>query len=118
MNSLYVPIYATLRKISIELDKLDFIKYVFVYGSVSKKHIHNDSDIDLLIIGTKDKNIELVNSLSKIFDDLDINVDVDFKYYEFNKFKIIYKTNTFLKYIEKDCKTIKEVQNELSRFCK
>lgn len=120
MKSLYVDYLQCLKDIDYLLHKpeFNFIKHVFIFGSLSRQLIHENSDIDLLLIGAEPKNIELVSYLSKSIDNcLSVYKDVDIKYYEIEEFRKLKKSNLFLREIEKDCKSIGELCNELLRFC-
>lgn len=98
--------------------ELNFVKHIFVFGSVSKGCIHYDSDIDLLVIGDKPKSIELVSYINKILDKYNCtDVEVDLKYYDIDTFRVLRNSNVFLKSIEKDCIRLEEIKNELLRFC-
>lgn len=101
-----------------ELEELDFVKHVFIFGSVAKGCIHSESDIDLLVIGTKDKSIDLVSYINKILDNHNsTEIEIDLKYYEIEVFRSLKKSNIFLKSIEKDCIRLENAENELLRFC-
>ncbi|MBB6622334.1 nucleotidyltransferase domain-containing protein [Clostridium gasigenes] len=98
--------------------ELSFIRHSLVYGSVSKMVIHEESDIDLLLLGDEPKSIKLI---SMIGDSLDNNnkssILIDFKYYSMKEFLELKNSNLLLKSIEKDCKELEELRNELLRFC-
>lgn len=119
--SIYENYVSALEKIESVLcnkEVLPFIEHVFIFGSLSRMKIHEGSDIDVLIIGNAEKTISLLNLLSSSIDKvIDYMLEVDIKYYEINKFREIKNTNLFLKHIEKDCKKIGELRNELLRFC-
>lgn len=120
MKSLYTDYTSCLKDIENLLNKneFSFILHSFIYGSLSRKLIHEDSDIDLLLIGTKPKNIELISYLSKSIDNsLKVYKEVDIKYYELEEFKKLKRNNLFLREIEKDCRRIGDLYNELLRFC-
>lgn len=120
MPSIYVDYVKCLYNIEdlLNQDKFSFIKYSFVFGSLSRKLIHEDSDIDLLLIGTEKKTIDLMTLLSKSIDEcLDVYKDVDIKYYEINEFRKLRDSNLFLRTIEEDCKELRNLSNELLRFC-
>lgn len=102
----YETILKDLNKINLNICNLDFINNVFIYGSVSKLIVHEFSDIDILLIGNVDKNITTLSAISKFFEDLNLINEIDFKYYNVNKFREIYKNNRFLQIIQKDCTTI------------
>lgn len=102
----------------LSLEEFSFIKYSFIFGSLSRKRIHENSDIDLLVIGTEKKTIDVLNLISSSIDkSLRIYKDVDVKYYEIEEFRKLRDTNLFLKNIEKDCKELRVLKNELLRFC-
>lgn len=101
-----------------KLEKLNFIKHIFIFGSVAKGCIHSESDIDLLVIGTKNKSIELVSCINKILDSYNsTEIELDLKYYELGEFRTLRESNVFLKTIEKDCIRLEDAENELLRFC-
>lgn len=117
---MYTSIIKCIRDLNaaFNLEELDFIKHVFIFGSVSKGCIHSGSDIDLLVIGTKNKSIELVSYINKILDSYNsTEVEIDLKYYELKIFRGLRKSNIFLKSIEKDCIRLEDAENELLRFC-
>lgn len=100
------------------LDELDFVKHVFIFGSVAKGCVNSESDIDLLVIGTKDKSIDLVSHINKILDSHNsTDIEIDLKYYEVGIFRNLRESNLFLKSIEKDCIRLEDAENELLRFC-
>ena len=112
----YVRIVVDLDSIRKVIEKLDFIVDLFVYGSVSKHCVSEDSDLDVIVIGTKEKTIDTMNELSKCFDEQCYS-EIDVKYYNVEDFKHLVNTDPFLLSIEKDCKRLEEVQCELLRFC-
>lgn len=101
-----------------DLEELNFVKHIFIFGSVAKGCVHSESDIDLLVIGTKDKSIELLSYINKILDNNNsTEIEIDLKYYEIEVFRNLRNSNAFLKSIEKDCIRLEDVENELLRFC-
>lgn len=117
---MYREIIKCIRELNMafKCDELDFINHVFIFGSVAKGCVHEDSDIDLLVIGIKDKTIELISKINKILDSYNTtNIETDLKYYEIESFRDLRNTNVFLNSIEKDCLRLEEAENELLRFC-
>ena len=102
----YESLLRDLEKINTNLCKLDFISYTFLYGSTSRMLVHADSDIDLILIGNREKNISVVSYITKFFDELELENEVDIKYYEFNNFCKLKETSLFLNKIHGDCKSI------------
>lgn len=102
----YESLLRDLKKINTNLCKLDFISHTFLYGSTSRMLVHADSDIDLILIGNKEKNISVVSYVTKFFDELELENEVDIKYYEFNNFCKLKETSLFLNKIRGDCKSI------------
>lgn len=120
MGTIYCDYVSCLEDIErlLKDSKFGFIKHSFVFGSLSRKLIHDDSDIDLLLIGDLPKDINLVTMVSKSIDDcLRVYKDIDIKYYEIENFRSLRDTNLFLKTIENDCVRVGDLKNELLRLC-
>lgn len=75
---------STLKMLREKLFSLDYISDLFLFGSVAKGKVHENSDLDLLVIGTKPKTIEVLMELDKLCEN-DV-VDVDVKYYFIDDF--------------------------------
>lgn len=86
----------------------------YLFGSVSKGKVKEDSDIDILLIGKEKKTICLLSRLSGLMDSISNDIEINIVYFEYSVFKtfVINKNNLFLNSIEKDCIS-KEVINEL-----
>ena len=109
MESIYCNYVKCLEDLEELLNKeeFSFVRHAFIFGSLARKRIHEESDIDLLLIGDKEKTIDLVNFITSSVDRcLRIYKDVDVKYYQIDEFRKLRATNRFLVEIEKDCKTI------------
>lgn len=102
-NSLYVTKLQDLKKIEAILGTQYYVKDCFVFGSLSKFCISESSDIDLIIIGTRDKDIQTVSNLSGLLD-RDCTSEIDLKYYNYNEFKKLVVADPLLLSVEKDCK--------------
>lgn len=101
MATNYENILKDLQKI--KDNPLDFVKYYFVFGSVGRLLINENSDIDILMIGTEKKDINILTEIDKYFDDLRLNTEIDFKYYYIEDFKRLKENgNLFLYSINKD----------------
>ncbi|MGL4949224.1 MAG: hypothetical protein ACRC5M_02490 [Anaeroplasmataceae bacterium] len=102
----------------IESGQLEFVKYSYVFGSVSKRLISDTSDLDLLLLGTEPKDINLISSITMKLDNCNItDIDIDVKYYSIDEFLKLKSTNLFLKNIEMDCIGLEELKDELLRLC-
>lgn len=120
MSSIYCDYINCITDIEnlLNKDEFNYIQYSFIFGSLSRKLIHENSDIDLLLIGNKPKTINLINKLSSSIDNcLRVYKDVDIKYYMIDDFRKLRNSNLFLKEIEKDCKELSYLKHELLRFC-
>lgn len=103
---------------AINSESLSFITNSFVYGSVSKHCISNESDVDLLLIGTKAKSIDLISYINKILDSYNTtSLELDVKYYDIVTFRNIRSSNVFLNSIKNDVIRLEDASNELLRFC-
>lgn len=99
-------------------DSLSFITNSFIYGSVAKHCIHEGSDLDLLLIGSKSRNIDLIGFINKTLDSYNnTNIEIDMKYYDIETFRSIRDTNVFLNNIKNDAIRLEDALNELLRFC-
>lgn len=119
LDSLYLSRIKTLDCLEKCLsESLDFVMYSFVYGSTSKFSIKDSSDIDLLLIGSQEKTLDLLISIDECLEKYcGTFPEIDFKYYQISTFMKLRTENEFLKSIEKDCKRIGDLKNELLRFC-
>lgn len=102
----YESILHDLEKINSNLKNLEFISYAFLYGSCSRMLIHEESDIDLLLIGEAQKNIKIVSCISKFFEELELENEIDMKYYNIDEFCHLKNSNLFLNKIRKDFKSM------------
>ena len=99
-------------------DSLSFITNSFIYVSVAKHCIHEVSDLDLLLIGSKSRNIDLIGFINKTLDSYNnTNIEIDMKYYDIETFRSIRDTNVFLNNIKNDAIRLEDALNELLRFC-
>ena len=99
-------------------DSLSFITNSFIYVSVAKHFIHEGSDLDLLLIGSKSRNIDLIGFINKTLDSYNnTNIEIDMKYYDIETFRSIRDTNVFLNNIKNDAIRLEDALNELLRFC-
>lgn len=104
----YTNILNDLEKIKNSLSNLEFIKYSFVYGSTARMLVHDGSDIDLLLIGEKEKDIATISSIEEVIEEVNLTNEIDVKYYNIEDFKELRTTSLFLKEIQKDCKTVEQ----------
>ena len=90
----------------------DFILESYLFGSTAKRCVNEDSDVDILIIGKYEKNLELINRISRLFETLeqDTNIEINVVYYNVDKFKELLKDGaTFIRSIESSCIKLSEL---------
>ena len=98
----------TIKVLRDRLFNLPYVQYVYLFGSVAKGKVHEDSDLDLLIIGNKEKTIEVLMELSKLCEN--DKVIVDTKYYFIDDFvKCLNSGNLFLQEIDRTGFDVKEL---------
>lgn len=109
LSNSYKKILEDLEKI--KNNPLSIIEYVFVFGSVAKCCIKNTSDIDLLLLGRQEKTIKLRMAITEHFDDLNLNNEIDYVYYDIESFNKIKYDNMFLKSLENHIMTLEDMIN-------
>lgn len=101
-------IFEDLKSLSSKLYSLSYITNVFIFGSMVKGMYNEDSDIDLLIIGSQPKTIQVLMNLDKLCEGYSREVDII--YYSEEEFKqCLDGGNLFLKDLESYCLDLKEV---------
>lgn len=91
----------------------DKLERIFLYGSLSKGKVHENSDIDVLCIGTLEKDISLLNRISEFIYNKNYKYEINVKYYNLNKFRELYNNNNlFLHSIKYDLLRLEDI-NEL-----
>lgn len=104
----------TLHSIINNVSTLDWVVDFYLYGSTAQGRRHVDSDVDLLILGTKPKTLETLVELSKLLSYTPIEIDVKYSTIDdYNKQK---NTNKFYLNIQKDLRKVDDVLNELLSF--
>lgn len=80
------------------IQKIDRIKYAFIFGSYAKGDFKSNSDIDLFIIGNplEDELIKKINKLEK-----EINREINYHIYSEKEFKKKVKISSFLQNVIK-----------------
>lgn len=109
LSDKYKKILEDLEKI--KNNPLNIVKYVFVFGSVAKCCIKDTSDIDLLLLGRQEKTIKLRMDITEHFDNLNLNYEIDYVYYDIEMFNKIKCDNMFLKSLENHIKTLDDMIN-------
>lgn len=77
----------------------------FLFGSVSKRCIKEDSDIDILLIGKDVKNRKLMCKISEILEDICMEPEINVTYISKKKYEEFLNnknSNAFLRSIEND----------------
>lgn len=89
------------------------VKYLFVFGSVAKRCIKDTSDIDLLLIGTVKKTIQLRVQITKYFEEMNLNKEIDYVYYDIETFNEIRGNNIFIQSLSEHAKTLDDMIRKL-----
>lgn len=64
-----------LKDLKERLFNLDYVEDIYLFGSVAKGKVHENSDLDLLIIGYRKKTIDVLVELDKICENNYVDVD-------------------------------------------
>jgi len=91
------------------------INFAFIFGSYVKGNFREDSDIDLVFIGSPDEDelIKKINILEKL-----IAKPINYHVYKKQEFQIKIKKDSFLKNIIKDYLLLKGNQDEFRKIFK
>ncbi len=103
--------YNDIKKEIIKLLKKQDIYKIFIFGSYAVGKVHNDSDIDLLVIlnktGVSDNYktlLENKRTISKPLHELRKSVPIDLLVYTKDEWKILKDSkSSFITHIEKEC---------------
>ncbi len=106
--------FNNIKKEIIELLKNQDIYKIFLFGSYAVGKVHNDSDVDLLVILNKDgvsdnykTLLENKRTISKPLHELRKSVPIDLLVYTKDEWKILKDSkSSFITHIEKECVSI------------
>ena len=106
-----VGIEAKLKEL---INKFAGVKYAFIYGSVARGNEHNESDIDLLLIGAIDQDL-LIKRISEL--EIELSREINFQIFsEEEVTKKINEKNDF--FIRIFSESIIDLKNNINEFTK